>query len=73
MKVEASSAQLITQDVVLGLCGDVQPMTIWRWRRDESLNFPKAINIRGRLYWRQAEIIDWLMSRGQEVSDAIAT
>ena len=28
----------------------VSAMTLWRWDRDPSLNFPKAIRIRGRKY-----------------------
>jgi predicted DNA-binding transcriptional regulator AlpA len=67
---QISSATLVTQDVVQAVCGDVTPMTIWRWRHDPELNFPKPLAIRNRLYWREREVIAWLDSR--EVADASA-
>lgn len=36
--------------------GGVCQMTIWRWLRDETLEFPKPTIIRGRRYWDSAEI-----------------
>jgi predicted DNA-binding transcriptional regulator AlpA len=70
MKPETSSASLITCEAVIALCGGVSNQTIWRWRRDPRLNFPKAIVIRDRLYWREAEITNWLLS--QEASSESA-
>ncbi len=31
-------------------CGNISPMTEWRWERDPNLNFPPAVKIRGRKY-----------------------
>ena len=33
--------------------GDVSDMTIWRWLRDPSLNFPAPLKINGRRLWAQ--------------------
>ena len=35
---------------------DVSDMTVWRWLRDEKLNFPKPLIINGRRYWPEAEL-----------------
>jgi excisionase family DNA binding protein len=37
--------------------------TISRWLDDESLNFPKPINIHKRLYIREADLNAWLAER----------
>jgi predicted DNA-binding transcriptional regulator AlpA len=34
----------------------ISAMTLWRWDRDPSLNFPRAIRIRGRKYRDEAEL-----------------
>ena len=70
MKSEINSAALIPQAAVLAVCGDVSAMTLWRWRYDPDLDFPAPRTIRGRLYWREQEVIAWLHAR--ELTDASA-
>ena len=70
MKSEINSAALIPQAVVLAVCGDMSAMTLWRWRYDPDLDFPAPRTIRGRLYWREQEVIAWLHAR--ELTDASA-
>jgi predicted DNA-binding transcriptional regulator AlpA len=37
----------------------ISNMTLWRWERDPRLNFPKAIEINGRLYQSQTALEEW--------------
>ena len=37
----------------------VVEMTLWRWERDPHLNFPKPIEINGRLYQHESELDHW--------------
>ena len=39
---------------------DVSPVTLWRWRHDESMGFPAAKCIKGRLYFPWHEVAAWL-------------
>jgi len=70
MKSEINSAALIPQAALLAVCGDVSAMTLWRWRYDPESGFSRARTIRGRLYWREQEVIAWLNAR--EIADASA-
>jgi hypothetical protein len=45
-------------------------MTLWRWRYDPESGFSRARTIRGRLYWREQEVIAWL--NAPEIADASA-
>jgi predicted DNA-binding transcriptional regulator AlpA len=38
----------------------VSPVTLWRWRHDENMGFPKAKNIQGRLYFPWRAVSAWL-------------
>ena len=38
-------------------------MTIWRWLKDKSLNFPKPLVINGRRYWRSDELEKWELTQ----------
>ena len=42
---------------------DVTDMSIWRWKRDPRLNFPKPIRIGRRKFWDEAELIAWESAR----------
>jgi predicted DNA-binding transcriptional regulator AlpA len=50
----------------------VSDMSIWRWLRNVSLEFPKPLRINGRRFWRLTELEAWEASRSQtkDVSDA---
>lgn len=34
----------------------ISSMTIWRWLKNESLNFPKPVVINKRNYWKLAQL-----------------
>jgi predicted DNA-binding transcriptional regulator AlpA len=36
--------------------GDCSDMTLWRWIKDDRLQFPKPIYINGRRYWDEYEL-----------------
>jgi hypothetical protein len=44
----------------------ISVMTLWRWDRDASLGFPKAIRIRGRKYRDEAELNAFDASRERD-------
>jgi Helix-turn-helix domain len=46
---------------------DVSPVTLWRWRHDETMGFPAAKCIKGRLYFPLHEVAAWL-ERQSEVA-----
>ena len=54
-----TSGGLMTQRAVAEFFGGVSIMTIWRWRHDPAMAFPEGIEINGRRYFRQAEILDY--------------
>jgi predicted DNA-binding transcriptional regulator AlpA len=41
----------------------ISAVTLWRWRQDNQINFPPGKRIKGRLYFSQADISNWLASR----------
>lgn len=43
--------------------GNISAMSLWRWLRDERLDFPKPIVVQRRRYWREADIDNWLKAR----------
>ena len=53
----------IPAGAVLQLCGNVSPMTLWRWQNNPDLDFPKPQYIGRRRYWREADIVAWLEAR----------
>jgi predicted DNA-binding transcriptional regulator AlpA len=38
----------------------ISPVTLWRWRHDETSGFPAAKVINGRLYFPVGAVSDWL-------------
>lgn len=39
---------------------NVSDMSIWRWLRDPTVNFPKpALIVRGRRYWAESDLVNW--------------
>jgi hypothetical protein len=49
----------ITQPEAARLLGGVSIMTMWRWRKNPALNFPRSVEINGRHYYSRAEILNW--------------
>lgn len=44
-------------------CGGVTTMCIWRWLRDERVQFPAPIKINNRNYWRLGDLRRWQAER----------
>jgi predicted DNA-binding transcriptional regulator AlpA len=55
--------QMIGARQVRGLVGNISEMTLWRWKHNERLAFPKPIVIQRRRYWRKDEVTAWLNQR----------
>ena len=45
----------------------VSPVTLWRWRHDETMGFPAAKLINGRMYFPWGQVAAWL-ERQQEAA-----
>lgn len=41
----------------------VSSMTVYRWQRDPDLNFPRPVDINGRLYWYVDQLEQFERSR----------
>ena len=39
--------------------GGVSNMCLWRWMRDEKVQFPAPVKINGRNYWRLGDVRRW--------------
>jgi predicted DNA-binding transcriptional regulator AlpA len=50
--------------------GGMSDMCLWRWLRDERLNFPRPLIINGRRYWRLRELIGWKRARAANTMEA---
>jgi predicted DNA-binding transcriptional regulator AlpA len=48
--------RLLTSRQVRQHYGGCSDMTLWRWLRHETLQFPRPVIINGRRYWREDEI-----------------
>lgn len=60
--------QLIPQHRAQDLLG-VSAMTLWRWQK--NADFPQAIAIQGRKYFRAAEIQTWIDAQGNDTPHEI--
>lgn len=61
----ASPGGLMTQKAVAEFFGGVSMMTIWRWRHDLKMNFPKSIEINGYHYFDRTEVMNWRPPAGR--------
>ena len=50
---------LLNSGQVKARCGNVSDMAIWRWLRDERVQFPQPIKINRRNYWRLGDLRAW--------------
>jgi predicted DNA-binding transcriptional regulator AlpA len=39
--------------------GGISDMTLWRWLKDENLNFPRPLTINRRRYWTVEDVEKW--------------
>ncbi|MEW9838339.1 helix-turn-helix transcriptional regulator [Mesorhizobium marinum] len=56
------TTSLLTRENIRDHFG-VTNVTIHRWRKDPSLQFPPPIKIKRRVFWRQEDIERWCESR----------
>ncbi|MDP2356141.1 MAG: hypothetical protein Q8M31_08760 [Beijerinckiaceae bacterium] len=57
------SETLITPKRLREKLGGVSDMTIWRHSNKPDSDFPLAVLINGRKFYREAEIDEWIASR----------
>lgn len=50
---------LLTAAQTRARIGGVSAMCIWRWMRDERVQFPAPIKINNRNYWRLGDLRRW--------------
>jgi predicted DNA-binding transcriptional regulator AlpA len=43
----------------------ISAVTLWRWRQNEAVGFPRAIMINGRNYFPWADVQGWLARQQQ--------
>jgi predicted DNA-binding transcriptional regulator AlpA len=56
--------RLVRFGQVSQMLGGVSRVTLWRWEKDKSLNFPQRVRLQGRsLAWRESDIIAWIGNR----------
>src|SRR5688500_12438529 len=59
-----NKGRVLSQAEVQRLCGDVSAMCLWRWERDERLNFPRRFKIGvSRVGWFENQVLAWIAQR----------
>ena len=53
---EPRDDDLVTSREVRRMFGGVSEMTLWRWMRSESVQFPQPISISGKNYWSLGDL-----------------
>jgi predicted DNA-binding transcriptional regulator AlpA len=64
----ADDETLLTSNQTRARVGNVSHMCIWRWIRDERVQFPQPIQINRRNYWRLGDLRRWQAARTQRAS-----
>jgi len=54
---------LLTGKQVRARMGAVSDMSIWRWMRDDRVQFPRPMKMNRRNYWRLGDLRQWQASR----------
>jgi len=54
---------LLTSAQTRARVGGVSTMCLWRWQRDERVQFPQPIKINNRNYWRVGDLRSWQAAR----------
>ena len=57
---------LLTSNQTRARVGRVSTMCIWRWMRDDRVQFPQPIQINKRNYWRLGDLRQWQARQGQQ-------
>lgn len=63
--LHADDDTLLTSNQTRARVGNVSHMCIWRWIRDERVQFPQPIQINRRNYWRLGDLRRWQAARTQ--------
>lgn len=54
---------LLPAKEVMSRLGGVSQMTIWRYLKDDELDFPKPIYIKTRRYWCEEDLAKWIEAK----------
>ncbi|MFN7090696.1 MAG: helix-turn-helix transcriptional regulator [Allorhizobium sp.] len=46
----------------------ISPVTLWRWCRDEQLDFPQPLVVKRRKLFDEAKIEEWERQRAREAA-----
>ena len=57
---------LLTSKQVRARVGGVSDMCIWRWMRDNRVQFPRPLQMNRRNYWKLGDLRRWQAAREQE-------
>ncbi len=60
---EDDSEHLLNSRQVCARFGGVSLMSLWRWARDERLQFPQPVKLTNRNYWRMGDLRRWEAER----------
>ena len=55
--------RLIPAREVRRRCAGISPVTLYRWLRDPTLDFPQPIRINKRMFFAEDRIAEWLERR----------
>jgi len=61
--LESKSIRMIDRREVMHRIPVTYP-TIWRWMQDG--NFPRALNVGGKMAWLESAVEEWIMARPQQ-------
>jgi predicted DNA-binding transcriptional regulator AlpA len=59
---------LLNSAQVKARCGNVSDMCIWRWLRDDRVQFPQPVQINKRNYWRLGDLRAWQAKHTNKVA-----
>ena len=63
---------LLTSKQVRARVGSVSDMCIWRWMRDDRVQFPKPMQMNRRNYWRLGDLRRWQAEQAERAQQKIA-
>ncbi len=59
----ADDDTLLTSNQARARVGGVSNMCLWRWMRDDRVQFPQPLKINKRNYWRLGDLRRWQAER----------
>ncbi len=60
---DLASDSFLSAAQVRRFCGDITRVTLYRWTRDPTLEFPAPATVNGHNYWRKSAILAWWENR----------